>query len=333
MKRALLLIFFVFMILFSGCDDDGDLYPNGDSGNTGDTGNTGNTGDTGNTGNTGDTGDTGDSGNTGNDIEVGSCEAILFCESGCADFDELCFSNCRSKGNDVGKDDHDAYKTCVEENCEGDLMDFTCAANNCSEEAQVCNVDQEKDDFQPFPAPYGNVEIKARFDYIVDNGRPSRDGELIPEPFITGNLSKVSVAPKYADFIYSFVNFNTDGGSDRIEVIQFPMKSDGETIVNPVTFLIFDVKYTVKGDKTISVAGEGDAELRLLHIDNEGTIICYYAYGFGTFTILDANPVAGDTGFLDIVGSDIELYSPKNVPELGGDLTELLGVKACSLIQ
>jgi len=344
-EKVIPAVFFMLFFIFSaGCGDDGGVYKgdtgntgnSGNSGDTGNTGNTGNTGDTGNTGNTGNTGDTGDTGNTGNTgdtaIPTGSCEEILYCEAGCAGFDENCSILCVTNGDDQGQQDYNNWKNCYDANCAGEKT-VTCSEEKCPEESAACAISSDKPEPQPFPSPYGNVDISGDFKFIVDDGFPAGDSELILEPFVIGKVSKIRVDSQVASFLFSFVNLTNDGADDILQIIQIPMMDDvSRTIVNPVSRLTIKTAIATKGTYSIGVNGGDEALLEIFNITDEGDVVCHYAFGVGTFTIEDINPVAGNEGFLKISGESIDLYSPKNVADKG-DLSEQLNVTSCSLIK
>ena len=348
MRKKIVSTFFAGMLFFfmAACDD-GEVYS--DTGNTGDTADTGDTSDSGNTADTGDTADedVSDTGDTVPDADsddpdtdagdddtyippVGSCEEILYCEAGCADFDDNCFILCVTYGDDDGQQDYNNWRDCYDTKCASEKT-AVCSERECPTESEACAISSEKPEPQPFPAPYGNVNIEGDFDFIVEDGFPAGDSELVYEPFVVGKLSKIRVDSQVASFLFSFVNLTNDGTDDILQVIQIPMMQDAKTIVNPISRLTMKMATAAKGTYSIGIEG-GDALLEVFHITDEGDTVCHYAFGMGTYTIEEINPVAGNEGILKISGESIDLYSPRNF-EKKGDVSELLDVVSCSLIK
>lgn len=353
---ALSLVFF-----FASCDDE-NVYEQGDTGNTGDTADTGDSADTGDTADTSDTGDTSDTADTGDtpDDDVadtgegepdsdtddsdtggdddtyippaGSCEEILYCIAGCADFDDNCKVLCVTYGDDAGQQNYNNWKNCYDSNCSTEQT-AECSERECPAESAACAVSKNKPVHQPFPAPYGAVKILAEFNYIVKDGFPAGDNEFISQAFVTGKISKIRVDATSAEFLFSFVNLTNDGTDDIFEIIQIPMMADAKTIVNPVSRLTFKTEKASKGVHGIGINSSYDSILEVFHITNDGETVCHYAFGFGEFTISRINPVSGSEGYLSVSSDAVELYSPRNFPEFGGDISSQMDVISCSLIK
>lgn len=343
-------------VLLNSCGEK-DVYPDsGDTGNTGDsadTGDTGNSADTGDTGDSADTGDTADNDtadtgevdsdsyaddtDTGSDEDIyippaGSCEEILYCIAGCADFDENCKVLCVTYGEDEGQQNYNNWKNCFDSECPSEQT-AECSEKECPQESAACGISKDKPAPQPFPAPYGIVKILADFKYIVKDGFPAGDSELIYEPFLTGKLSKINVDSTVASFLFSFVNLKNNGTDDVIEVVQIPMMADATTIVNPISRLTMKTENATEGVHSIGINSSYDSILEIFHITDDGETVCHYAFGLGNFTIDKINPVAGNEGYLNMSSESIELYSPRNFPLFGGDVSDQTGVVSCSLIK
>ncbi|HSW60084.1 MAG TPA: hypothetical protein VLJ60_04760 [bacterium] len=340
-------IFFIMIfILLIACGEEKDPYKEygdtgdtGNSGNSGNTGNTGDTGNTGNTGNTGDSGDTGDTGNTGNTGDTGNtavdwstCEGIIICTYGCADFDELCESFCYNDGSNEGQSDYRKWKECFENNC-SETPTFECSEEKCPEQSAICGVSSDDPVPQPFPAPYGTVDISAEFTFIVNNGAPSGESEFLSRSFVTGKISKIDIAPPSADLIISYVNYSQESETDTLEIFQIPMLEISRTIINPLVLMTITVAKASKGTHSIGLDSATDAKLMLINIDENDEIKCHYAFAIGSFEITKAVIVAGTDGRLSLSGSEIELFSPRNIPAYGGDAQDYLDVTSCSMIK
>ncbi|MGI6394633.1 MAG: hypothetical protein ACOX2F_07920 [bacterium] len=345
------LIFIVALLLVS-CGDKGSVYDKyGDTGNS-DTGNTDNIEGNGDTGNSGDTSgndntkdseenddpegrpdaENGDDDNEEGGVDWTTCNGIILCTLDCLESDELCKSYCYNDGTNEEQGKYRRWKECFENSCFEEKT-FECSVEKCTEESEACNISPEEMVAQPFPAPYGTATISANFKYIIYEGSPTSEHEFLDKPFITGKISKLNIAPSQAKIIASFVNYYRDGDVEMVEISQIPMLNETGRVLNPVVQMVMKLTDATKGKHSIGIDSEAEAKLMVMEIDEESEIRCHHAFAIGSFEIKEANIVTGSKGRLSISSSEIELFSPKNIPSHGGDIQDELEVTSCSLVK
>lgn len=356
MKRKLFAICFAFLLVFSvSCGGGGDGY--GDYGDSGDSGDSGEKPDKDN-----DTApDTGDSGTVsdqdvpdtaqeqdaetpdedGTEIpdegpveETGSCFDILACINNCPAGDSGCVSSCYNIGNDEGQADYRAWRNCYNAACEGfESWNLECSTENCPDETAKCDLEAAMNSKVEYPAPYGTLKIAAEYDAMIYD-EPNDQGDeafVLMESYAKGKLSTMDIGKGTTiSFVHNYVG--SDG--EWIEVFQAPFNYSTMTSGTPAVMLRFRKTKIAVGETALKVGFDGDALLIVVDIDKSGNIKCYHAFGAGSVKIEELNIVWNTPGGrLKISSGDIELFSPRNVPELGGDARAVLGVEACQLIK
>ena len=132
------------------------------------------------------------------------------------------------------------------------------------------------------------------------------------------------------------VSFVKTGKDQRdgsvVEVYQAPFDTSSMTPGNPFVILRIKQDSAVAGEHSVGVVDESDARFIVADVDSQYNILCYHAFGIGKFTIDAAEIKTGSSGRLKFSGGTAELFYPQNIPELGGDAREILGVTACSLL-
>ncbi|MBP5405895.1 hypothetical protein J6Z19_01940 [bacterium] len=368
MKKIFLFVLFVSLFCLAGCGDDKNIYddndspkqdsdskndddaathPNDDSGkNDDDTvvpdsgqDNTENNNDSDDTENDSDPGDTENNNDSDgqNDKQPDdfwrTCEGIIACSKNCASEDMNCFSSCYGKGYDEEQSYYRAWRDCFDENCAEDQT-AECSAEHCAEWDALCNVAEAFEYELKIPAPYGNASFAGQFSYILKHvpNVNTPENQIIMDGFVQGTISNTMITPA-AGTIVSFARmFSDPAKGEMVEVVQVPYNIVSQVPGNPAVLLRMKTGSATKGTRTVGVTEESDAEFIVVDIDAKYNIMCYHAFGIGTFSIDEAIMEAGSSGKFNFSEGSVELFYPQNIPELGGDAREILGVKACSLI-
>lgn len=94
----------------------------------------------------------------------------------------------------------------------------------------------------------------------------------------------------------------------------------GSTNLNPVVFMIIPVG-TATGTLT---AGLTNADKVSLYVADTtgGSVTCIHAFGVGDVSLTDFNTALGASGRIAFTASNIQMYSPKNAPIYGGDISD-----------
>ena len=347
MKRFFLFILLFTLFFFAGCgggsskydeyDDDTDPVtdkdsdsekPDGDSGKPTDSDKDSETADE-------DSPDTDPAETEDSDSQApadfwATCEGIIACTNGCIEEDSECFNECYSKGDTDNKLYYRRWRECFEDKCAEDKT-AECSAEQCSEWDELCNVAEALEYELSFPAPYGHAEFSGDFSFILNNSFPTSETEIVMESFAKGNIASQPL-PQSGSII-SFVKKGTDPrDGDVLEVFQLPFDKTKQKPGNPVVILRIKTASATVGIHSIGFSDEDDARFIVGEIDEKYNISCHHAFGKGTFSIDQANIEIGSLGSLKFSAGTAELFSPANIPELGGDAQETLGVQACSLI-
>ena len=257
-----------------------------------------------------------------------TCEGIIACINLCLDDDSGCVGRCYGKGSDDGQNYYKGWKQCFEENC-AENRTAECSAENCSEWDEKCNVASAFE--YEIPAPYGNINFEGTFNYIINNSLPNTEEQIEFKSFASGNILSMSLTP--SGTIVSFVVTTNDPRDGKvINVYQAPYNRTTGTPQNPVVILRIKVDSAVEGNHTVGVSDDSDARLIVGEVDSKYNISCYHAFGTGSFKISKAVIESGASGVLSFSDGTAELFNPQNIPELGGDAREILGVSSCSLL-
>ena len=305
---------------------DADITDSGITGDDDETGdNTNNDSDTENT-NDEDPGDTVDFWST--------CEGIIVCIKGCVTNDNDCINACYSSGTSDEQISYRRWAECFNENC-SENRTKECSAEQCAEWDEKCNASEAIDWTYDIPAPYGNATFAGEFSYILDNSLPSADNEAVINNFASGNISSMSLTPEGT--IVSFARmFNDKKKGKLLEVYQFPYNLASQTSGNPAVILRIKADVASQGLRNIGLSDQNDAELIVADItivnNQKIKIQCYHALGIGTFNIDEAVINPGSSSKFKLSEGTAELFHLRNIPELGGDARETLGLPACSLI-
>lgn len=259
-----------------------------------------------------------------------TCEGIIACAKECADDDSDCVNNCYVKGNEEGQLYFRRWRECFNNACAEDRT-AECSAENCSEWDELCNVAEAFEYEFTIPAPYGNAEFAGSFSFILNNSYPTSESQLLFESFASGKISSMPVTP--SGTVMSFVRTTADQRDGKVvEVYQVPYNTSTQTVGNPVVLLRIKTDAATEGNHVVGVGDESEARLIVGEIDSKFNFSCYHAFGIGSFKIDKAVIETGSAGKLSFSNGSAELFYPQNIPELGGDATEFLGVEPCSLI-
>lgn len=260
-----------------------------------------------------------------------SCEGIIACSNGCVEGDSECVSECYGKGDADGQLNYRRWRECFDNECAEDKT-AECSAEKCAEWDELCNVAEAFEYETVIPAPYGMVKkLDGDFSYILDNVFPSSETGIVFGSFAEGNVSST-----YFPLQGTTLSFVKKGANQRdgdvLDVYQAPYDTYNQKIGNPVVILRIKLASATVGEHDLGVSDENGARLIVGELDEHYAISCYHAFGIGNFSISNVKIETASQGRLKFSGGNVELFHPQNIPELGGDAREALGVEACSLI-
>ena len=266
--------------------------------------------------------------------EPGSCFDILACINNCPEGDTGCVSGCYNIGNDAGQENYRAWRNCYNAACgEFESWNLECSSENCPDETELCDLEAAMNSKVEYPAPYGSLKIAAEYNAMIYD-LPNDEGDealVLLESYAKGKISTTDIGKGTT---LSFVHNYASGGVEWIEVFQAPFSKSTMTIGTPGVMLRFRKDKIAVGEAQLGIGFDGDALLIVVDIDKNYNIKCYHAFGAGSVNIEKLNIVWNTPGGeLKINSGDIDLFSPRNVPELGGDARAVLGVEACQLIK
>lgn len=260
-----------------------------------------------------------------------TCEGIIACSNGCTEGDSECVSECYGKGDADGQLNYRRWRECFDNECAEDKT-VECSAEKCAEWDELCNVAEAFDYEAVIPAPYGMVKkLDGNFSYILDNVFPSSETGIVFGSFAEGNISSTYFPLQGTTLSFIKKGQNQRDG-DVLDVYQVPYDTHNQKIGNPVVILRIKLASATVGEHDLGVSDENGARLIVGEMDEHYSISCYHAFGIGKFSISNVKIETGSGGQLKFSGENIELFHPQNIPELGGDAREVLGVEACSLI-
>jgi len=299
--------------------DTGDTEPT----DTGDTGGTPtDTGDTGDT--VTDTGDT--ITDTGDTITEGSeCTDIYQCSIACQD--QSCFDSCVATGTPEGQEIFTAMYSCWINNCANVTSDseFTeCVKTNCLTETEACGLklnpaSQEGD--TRYPAPYGTLQINVANTYLITNETQFDQSMVTMSSFASGELGGSDIVPAETQYSYNYAMFFDNGGQSYIEIVQSYTSDGGQTLLNPMIFVVLPTDISVG---TVPFGLDSGSVGQMYIVDyNNNKISCYHGFGYGELTVTSINAEVGSAGKVSMNGT-IEIYSAANAPMYGGDITSQL---------
>lgn len=259
-----------------------------------------------------------------------TCEGIIACSNGCTEGDTECVSDCYGSGSAEGQLNYRRWRECFDSSCTEDKT-AECSAANCAEWDELCNVAEAFEFEITYPAPYGSAEIEGSFNFILNNTYPSSANEISTTPFVRGSIASMQLAS--SGMTITFLRMTTDKRDGSVvEAFQSPFNKNTMTPMNPVVILRIKTDSAAVGSRTVGLSDESEARFIVGEVDERYNITCYHAFGIGSFKIDSADIKAGSQGKLQLSGGKVELFSPANIPELGGDARETLEVEACSLI-
>ena len=241
-----------------------------------------------------------------------TCEGIIACTNGCMKNDSKCKNDCSSAGT---KEDQFYYRRWVEcfENACAEDPTADCSAENCAEWDELCNVAEAIDFEITYPAPYGSAEFEGSFSFILNNSYPTSENEVTMGAFASGSVSSMQLVS--SDIMITFVRTTTDKRDGSIvEVFQVPFDKNTKSPVNPAVILRIKSDSAVKGDRNAGVTDESEARFIVGEIDEKYNILCYHAFGIGTFSIDNADIQTGSLGKLRLSRGKVDLFSPQNTP-------------------
>lgn len=260
-----------------------------------------------------------------------TCEGIIACSRGCTEGDSECVGECYGNGDADGQLNYRRWRECFDSECAEDNTP-ECSAEKCAEWDELCNVEEAFEYKVVFPAPYGHAEFAGEFSFIINNAFPSSENDVVMSSFVKGSIASMQLS--VSGVMVSFVRTATDAHfGEVVDVYQAPYDVSAKKHGNPVVILRIRKDAAVAGSHSAGVADDSEARFIVAEMDDQYKISCYHAFGIGTFKIDNAEIKTGSDGRLKLSGGTADLFSPQNIPELGGDARETLGVEACSLIQ
>ena len=259
-----------------------------------------------------------------------TCEGIIACTNGCTEDDSECMNACYGAGTEEQQLYYRRWRECFDNNCAEDRT-AECSAEKCAEWDELCNAADALDYEITYPAPYGSAVFGGSFSFILNNSYPVSEDEVTMKAFAEGSVASMQLA-SYSMMITFLRMFTDERDGSVLEVFQAPFDKNTMKPINPVTILRIKAGAASVGNRTAGIADESDARFIVAEIDDKLGITCYHAFGIGTFVIDGADVKTGSNGKISLNSGSVKLYSPANIPELGGDARETLGVEACSLI-
>ena len=259
-----------------------------------------------------------------------TCEGIIACSKGCEEEDSECVGECYGKGDSDGQLNYRLWRECFDKECAEDKTP-ECSAEKCAEFDELCNVAEAFEYEVIIPAPYGHAEFEGDFSFILGNAFPSSEKDVVMSSFATGSIASMQLAS--AGTMVSFVRTGIDErDGEVVDIYQAPYDVSANKPGNPVVILRIKKDSAVVGTHSAGVADDSEARFIVGDMDAQYRITCYHAFGIGSFKIDKAEIKNGPDGRIKLSAGKAELFSPHNIPELGGDAREKLGVEACSLI-
>ena len=357
MKKFSLLFMLTLFFFLAGCgdsgkDDDDDSYAydgnstqkndsDADSNKTNDNDASDSANDDDN--DNADTSDTGNDDDSNNNNDSGSfwstCEGIISCTTACLDNDTDCFTKCVNKGSDQGQRDYRDWRVCFEENCAEDKT-AECSAEKCAEWDEKCNVAEALEYEFTIPAPYGNAAFAGSFSHILDNKNPVNLDQIVQSNFATGKVAGTALETESGSSTTIPMSFakltNDERDGSVLEIFQLAFDTTSYSIGRPMVVILRAKKDAIAAGKKLSVGVLDEDDARLIvadvsEVNSNYNILCHHAFGIGEFTVDEADIKAD--GKIKFSKGTADLFYPENIPALGGDAREILGVTACSLIE
>jgi len=272
-----------------------------------------------------------------------TCEGIISCTTACRDDDSDCFTKCINKGSDQGQRDYRDWRQCFEENCAEDKT-AECSAEKCAEWDTKCNVAQALEYEFIIPAPYGSAVFAGSFPRILNNTNPENLDLIVQSNFATGKIAETAIETNSGSssmIPMSFAKLTMDERDGSVlEIFQLVLAFNANTasysIGRPMVVILRAKKDAIAAGKKLSVGVLDEDDARLIvadaaEVNSNYNILCYHAFGIGEFTVDEAEIKVG--GSIKFSNGTADLFYPENIPVLGGDAREILGVTACSLIE
>ncbi|MGI6394610.1 MAG: hypothetical protein ACOX2F_07775 [bacterium] len=294
----------------------GDTGSDGDTGSSGgDTGNTGDDGDTGNTGS--DVGDSGDdSDSSPQDDELG-CKEIIECTRECTTGQE-CIEKCYNDGTLQGQKDYTEFWECNGD-CQGN---FACIYENCEELGLNCGVLKKAD--SSYNVPYGKINLNGVFKYIVTSadGNELSGDKINTVAFATGTLGSGNYNNPAQEGIFAYARQITSADEDEfVQIIQQPYSNGGQINLNPIVLVYLPATLSA-GEVNVGLTSEDPAEVLIADVNpTDGKISCIHGFVVGKINLTEFNTATGAAGRITFSASDLDVFSPKNAPIYGGDIS------------
>ena len=297
MKKLTFLIALLSISLFSvvACDDTNDnIY-----GDTADSSDTTDTADSVDSADSCDSVDTGDTGDSAEDSDVAD------------------------SGDSADADITDTTS---------DESDTADSVNDTDDSADTGNY-VDNDNENGYAAPYGLMTLEGALTYIITDEQDITDDMFLKAAVATGPMGSGSIRPATSGISTDFKFIERTKGNIYF-MQQTPYEFGIETIIqkNPIVTLSIPEQLFREGELPLGLDDSDTPALATLLVADANfktsEIICIHAIGVGSITVSEAISTPGDEGRFTFSGS-VEIFSPKNIPEYGGDVTNYK-IKACA---
>lgn len=256
------------------------------------------------------------------------CTDIWQCMNGCEDPD-IC-DECTDNADPQALVDYYNLRSCIDDNCsQKSGEEFSeCVDDVCYCELYFC-AGPSSCDCSP-SAPYGNVSVNADFSYAVIDENDIING-YINESIVTGTIGNDSVESfRLSSGVESYLFYTEDSGYPEEPLLILWQQTVFDESVEPENGLlnvgIVFSEQTKTGENSVGLGYDDNIQLVIY-----GEKDCIYAIGIGKINVESIVFDKGENGHIKADAAEIFIYSPYNVPQYGGDLTDK-GINACPVL-
>ncbi|HSW59562.1 MAG TPA: hypothetical protein VLJ60_02120 [bacterium] len=256
------------------------------------------------------------------------CTDIWQCMSGCED-PGVC-DECTDNADPQALIDYYNLRNCIDDNCSeksGEELS-ECVNDVCYCELYFC-AGSNSCDCSP-GVPYGNVSVESDFSYAVIDEDDIING-YINEPVVTGAIGNDSVENfRFSNGVESYLFYTEDSGYPEEPLFILWQRTIFDESIEPEDGLlnvgIIFFEQTQTGENSVGMLVDDTVQLIVFGEDD-----CIYALGIGKINVESIVIDKGDKGRLKANASEIFIYSPYNIPQYGGDISDS-GLKVCPVL-